>query len=71
MTAKHGDLNETKTAIPSSDSLCAMCPNGGTMTCGSCHSIRYCSKMCQKTDWAVHELLCKTYKGFNDTTRPI
>ena len=52
------------------DSLCAMCPLPATKICAGCHSIRYCSKRCQKTDWLLHKLLCKTFQDFSDATRP-
>ncbi|KAF2183482.1 hypothetical protein K469DRAFT_582613 [Zopfia rhizophila CBS 207.26] len=48
--------------------LCAMCNKPGTMTCGGCHCSRYCSGDCQKLDWPVHKLLCKTFRDFE--TRP-
>jgi hypothetical protein len=53
-----------------SDSLCAICDQPGINACAGCHSIRYCSKLCQKTDWPLHKLLCKTYADFSDTSRP-
>jgi hypothetical protein len=52
------------------DSLCTMCDKQGANACSSCHSIRYCSKLCQKTDWPLHKLLCKTYQDFDDKERP-
>ena len=27
--------------------------------CSKCNSVRYCSKECQKTHWAIHKALCK------------
>ncbi|KAF2818377.1 hypothetical protein CC86DRAFT_433706 [Ophiobolus disseminans] len=42
-------------------SLCAMCSNVGPSGCHS--SARYYSRECQKLDWSVHKLLCKTIKA--------
>jgi hypothetical protein len=44
--------------------LCAMCDKPSTQLCGGCVSIKYCSRTCQKLDWRVHKLVCKTYKDF-------
>jgi hypothetical protein len=52
------------------ENLCAMCEQPGVHACAGCHAIRYCSKLCQKMDWPLHKLLCKTYKDFDDKTRP-
>jgi hypothetical protein len=61
----------THMAEPNSlDSLCAMCDKQGIHACSGCHSIRYCSKLCQKTDWTLQKLLCKTYADFSDAFRP-
>ncbi|KAF2134700.1 hypothetical protein P153DRAFT_329293 [Dothidotthia symphoricarpi CBS 119687] len=50
--------------------LCAMCTEVGTKVCSGCHEIRYCSKQCQKSDWPIHKLLCKTLDDFSDDKRP-
>lgn len=52
------------------DSLCAMVDKKGGHACSGCHSIRYCSKLCQKTDWHLHKILSKSFKDFSDDTRP-
>jgi hypothetical protein len=41
---------------------CQKCAKGGQtklFKCGSCQSVRYCSKECQKADWKEHKVLCK------------
>lgn len=50
-------------------SLCAMCRLPGTLACGGWKSIKYSSATCQKGDWPVHKLICKTFQDFL-TTRP-
>lgn len=50
-------------------SLCAMCRLPGSLACAGCNSIKYSSKACQKGDWLVHKLVCKTFKDFL-ITRP-
>lgn len=45
-------------------SLCARpgCFNAGTKSCSICLREYYCSSDCQKGDWRVHKLICKTIK---------
>jgi hypothetical protein len=50
--------------------LCAMCDEPGTQTCSRCNSIRYCSKECQKVDFALQKLLCKTINDFKNPPAP-
>ncbi|KAF1992674.1 hypothetical protein P154DRAFT_411367, partial [Amniculicola lignicola CBS 123094] len=50
--------------------LCEQCNNPGTLRCGECHQSHYCSKVCQKTDFKLHKLLCKQFKDFTDDKRP-
>ncbi|KAF2868069.1 hypothetical protein BDV95DRAFT_501280 [Massariosphaeria phaeospora] len=57
-------------AATEAGSLCAMCKNLGTQSCTDCREIRYCSQACQKSDWPVHELLCKALKDFGHEKRP-
>lgn len=38
---------------------CSMCSSTSTHHCATCKSSRYCSKTCQKADWAVHKLICR------------
>ena len=28
------------------------------MKCSNCHTVSYCSKDCQRSDWAVHKIFC-------------
>lgn len=41
--------------------LCVMCTKPGKLTCTGCRAIRYCSAVCQKQDWRLHKLLCKSW----------
>ncbi|KAF2826012.1 hypothetical protein CC86DRAFT_370836 [Ophiobolus disseminans] len=41
--------------------LCTMCEVKGTLKCSGCESMHYCSKKCQKLDWPIHRVICKTY----------
>lgn len=49
--------------------LCAVCPEPGSL-CAGCSNIRYCSRLCQETDWHSHELVCKSFRRFGDDSRP-
>jgi len=44
-----------------------MCSKSGANACKSCKSADYCSKACQKIDWAVHKLLCKQFTEVSAT----
>jgi hypothetical protein len=33
--------------------------NSELLECSSCHSVRYCGKLCQTTDWEEHKPVCK------------
>ncbi|KAK7613500.1 hypothetical protein JOL62DRAFT_380207 [Phyllosticta paracitricarpa] len=49
---------------------CAICGKEKTQECARCHGVRYCSKECQKADWALHKLLCRLFSDFNSSPRP-
>lgn len=42
--------------------LCALCDQPAPKQCSSCHIIRYCSSKCQKADWVIHKIVCKSFK---------
>lgn len=51
--------------------ICVMCDNDGAQQCTSCRAIRYCSTECQKLDWPLHKLVCKTWnEKYADRLRP-
>jgi hypothetical protein len=54
----------------STEELCTMCDNMGVHACSGCHSIRYCSKLWQETDWPPYKLLCKCFQSFSNDQRP-
>lgn len=43
---------------------CIICSDKAPKCCGQCKAAWYCSAECQISDWAVHRLLCKSYKDF-------
>jgi hypothetical protein len=42
----------------------------GGKACSGCHEMPYCSAECQKSDWRIHKLVCKSLKAFSDSDRP-
>lgn len=49
---------------------CPSCTEAGTLTCGGCRNVMYCSLACQQTDWQFHKALCKTFKDFQQRPSP-
>lgn len=46
-----------------SQPLCGMCSEiGAGKPCSGCKNIRYCSVECQRNDWDIHKLVCKSYR---------
>ncbi|KAF2276500.1 uncharacterized protein EI97DRAFT_458425 [Westerdykella ornata] len=43
---------------------CAMCPGEGSIKCGKCELVRYCSEECQENDAQVHTMLCESLASF-------
>lgn len=43
-----------------------MCTNKKGKRCSGCHSIGYCSKTCQKNDWALHKLVCQSFATLSE-----
>jgi hypothetical protein len=49
------------------DDKFAMCVCGNPCNlkcCSACHTVRYCSTECQKTDWRIHKKVCKHDKVY-------
>ncbi|KAI0809559.1 hypothetical protein GGR55DRAFT_689325 [Xylaria sp. FL0064] len=49
---------------------CLICSKPNALRCSRCKSVRYCSKSCQRADFATHKLLCASFAGFDMTKRP-
>lgn len=43
---------------------CTMCGKPAPNLCKQCHSSPYCSRACQRADWPVHTLLCRSFSNF-------
>ena len=43
--------------------VCIVCKNIKSTLCASCKKVRYCSRTCQRTHWAVHKKLCKMMRN--------
>jgi hypothetical protein len=56
--------------MTSTNNQCAVCSKPGKL-CASCENIHYCSPECQKIDWKVHKLLCRTFKNFRNPPGPM
>lgn len=63
-------MADSQTQPGTAQARCAMCSNVSTQKCASCGEIKYCSKQCQRNDWPIHKILCKTFKDFSDPQRP-
>ncbi|KAI1261317.1 hypothetical protein F5Y18DRAFT_209159 [Xylariaceae sp. FL1019] len=50
--------------------LCILCNKPNALLCNRCKSASYCSKLCQRGDFAVHKQLCATFSKFDVTRRP-
>ncbi|KAG9952579.1 hypothetical protein KCU85_g1967, partial [Aureobasidium melanogenum] len=48
---------------------CAVCSKPGKL-CASCDNIHYCGAECQKADWKVHKLVCRTFKAVREPPGP-
>lgn len=35
---------------------------GSLLNCAACRIAKYCDKTCQRADWKIHKLKCKTFK---------
>jgi hypothetical protein len=57
----HSPSRSANPDIPPNVMLCSKCNAPGTNWCSTCGSSHYCSKLCQKDDWPVHKLLCKSF----------
>lgn len=60
----------TSVGRPPDKTLCLACNKNATARCGVCENARYCSTQCQRKDWPVHKLLCKTFPDFQDRPGP-
>ncbi|KAH7379249.1 hypothetical protein DE146DRAFT_761442 [Phaeosphaeria sp. MPI-PUGE-AT-0046c] len=57
-------------ATKSAAQLCALCNDAALKQCNSCHNIRYCSTECQKADWSVHKIVCKSFRKSIEAADP-
>ncbi|KAH0023672.1 hypothetical protein KCU78_g5354, partial [Aureobasidium melanogenum] len=55
--------------MATTEGQCAVCSKPGER-CSSCENIYYCGAECQKADWKVHKLLCRTFKDARDAPGP-
>ncbi|KAH0362828.1 hypothetical protein KCU65_g7791, partial [Aureobasidium melanogenum] len=51
------------------NNLCVVCSKPGKR-CAGCENIRYCGAECQKADWKIHKLVCRTFKAARDAPGP-
>ncbi|PSN72459.1 hypothetical protein BS50DRAFT_583994 [Corynespora cassiicola Philippines] len=61
---------EIECATDISPTICGACKEIGTLRCGGCKNMHYCGSECQRKDWRVHKLLCKSFEQFQDKDRP-
>lgn len=61
----HGTaITPTNMGIPTC-SICSVCSTFRSpgLLCGSCKSIDYCSRKCQRLDWPIHQILCDEFSS--------
>ncbi|KAG9895357.1 hypothetical protein KCU98_g14829, partial [Aureobasidium melanogenum] len=58
-----------RTIVASTGEQCAVCSKPGKL-CASCNNIHYCGAECQKADWKVHKLVCRTFKAVREPPGP-
>ena len=44
------------------DYTCAVCGKPAESACANCHSVYYCSRACQISDWKKHKKICDDLK---------
>ncbi len=49
---------------------CTMCNTSDAKRCGVCHSASYCSQACQKADWLLHKIICKSFTALPERPSP-
>lgn len=47
---------------------CLLCKNHAMSHCEGCKNAIYCSEACQKADWPLHKMVCRSFQEFQ--TRP-
>lgn len=50
---------------------CGVCNSTTAQWCKQCHSITYCSRQCQQSDWPSHKLLCSQYSYHQERPSPL
>ena len=49
------------------DILCKVCQRvcrSRSSACGGCEKMHYCSKICQRSDWSLHQKVCKDLDAY-------
>ncbi|KAI0270585.1 hypothetical protein BC834DRAFT_521305 [Gloeopeniophorella convolvens] len=55
--------------VPLGEKGCGVCGKTGSLKyCAACHTARYCSPECQRSDWKKHKLSCKPFSASNTVT---
>jgi hypothetical protein len=49
---------------------CFVCKQPAEQRCSTCSNARYCSNACQKHDWKMHKMLCKSFANLEPRPGP-
>lgn len=49
---------------------CLICNKPNAKLCTRCKGASYCSEACQRSDYAIHKLLCASFSEFDIASRP-
>lgn len=63
-SATSAESSSSSAEPPTTTSECVTChkSEGELMLCGGCKAVAYCSRDCQRQDWANHKTFCKTFQ---------
>ena len=62
-SAAHVVIQSKSVVSNQPNDACAFCGATAALRCGRCKRVRYCSQLCQTSDWKNHKILCASSQG--------